>query len=172
MDSQEEFLQLFLKHQDELRAFIGAVVRDRHAREDVLQEVALVLWKELPRYDRARSFCAWARGIAANKLMQRWEQAKRHPVPFSPQAIQAVLDAYDRTEKDALPQVDALQHCLERLPDKYRRLLALRYQKSMKLAEIAERVRGTADAVHKALSHARARLQRCVELRLSSARHE
>src|SRR4051812_37772722 len=106
MDDQDEFLQRFLSHRDELAAFVGAVVRDRHAREDVLQEVVLVLWQESPRYDRARPFGAWARGIAANKLMQRWEKTKRLPVPFSPEAIRAVADAYDRTEEAAPAELD------------------------------------------------------------------
>jgi RNA polymerase sigma-70 factor (ECF subfamily) len=170
MGSQEEFLSLFHKHQHELRAFIGAVVRDRHARDDVFQEVALALWKEFPRYDPLRPFGAWSRGVAANKLMQRWQKVKRTPVAFSPQAIQAVLDAYDRTERPAPPQEDALEQCLERLPDNQRRLLSLRYQSSLKLAQIAEQLRTTADAVHKALSRLRVRLRQCVEQRLSAVR--
>src|SRR5262249_9389917 len=60
MDSQNEFLPLFLKHQVGIRAFLGSLVRDPHARNDLFQEVALVLWHEFPRYDRARSFGAWA----------------------------------------------------------------------------------------------------------------
>src|SRR6186997_1869701 len=77
MDRHEEFLRLFLKHQSDIRAFIGSLIRDRHTREDVCQEVALVLWQEFHRYDRARSFGAWARGIAARKIMQRWEKTSR-----------------------------------------------------------------------------------------------
>jgi RNA polymerase sigma-70 factor (ECF subfamily) len=166
---EEEFLSLFLEHEDELRAFIGAVVRDRDARDDVFQEVALVLWKEFPRYDRGRPFCAWCRGIAANKLMQRWDKAKRSPVLFSPRAIQAILDAHDRAEPEALPRADALQQCLERLPDRQRQLLAYRYQNSLTLAQIAEQLHSTPDAVHKALSRLRARLRQCAEQRLTAA---
>src|SRR5947209_8679153 len=44
MDDRGEFLTLFLRHQTDLRAFIGSLLRDRHARDDVFQEVALALW--------------------------------------------------------------------------------------------------------------------------------
>ena len=81
-----EFLPLFLAHQVGIRAFIGSLVRDRHTRDDVFQEVALTLWHELARYDRGRSFGAWARGIAANKVMQRWRQDARTPAPMPPEA--------------------------------------------------------------------------------------
>ena len=172
MDRQEAFLRLFLKHQGEVRAFIGSLVRDRHAREDLFQEVALTLWREFDRFDAARSFGAWARGVTANKLLQRRDRMGRLPVPFPPEAIQAVQEAYDRTEADADARADALQHCLEQLPPKARRLLALRYEQALKLGQIAERLGATLDAVHKALSRIRARLQRCVERRLAAAHGE
>jgi RNA polymerase sigma-70 factor (ECF subfamily) len=168
MDQQEDFLRLFLMTQTEIRAFIGSLIRDRHGCDDVFQEVALVLWKEFARYDRTRSFGAWARGIAAKKVMQRWERLSRQPVPFSPQAIQAILEAYDQSEASALPQADALQRCLEQLPDKARQLLALRYEKALKLGQIAQSVQSSLDAVHKALSRIRQRLQDCVERRLAA----
>lgn len=168
MDEHEQFLTLFLKCQGEIRAFIGSVVRDPHQREDLFQEVALVLWREFGRYDRTRPFGAWARGITAKKMLQRWERDQRRPVAFSPQAIQAILDAYERTEAEASPRADALRECLAGLPERSRRLLAMRYEQALKLGEIAERIHMTLDAVHKALSRIRARLQACVERRLAA----
>jgi DNA-directed RNA polymerase specialized sigma24 family protein len=94
MGSPGEFLTLFLEHQVEVRAFLGALVRDPHARDDDLfQEVALALWDEFDRYDRGRPFGAWARGVAAKKVLRRWEREARRPVPFAPEAIQALADA-------------------------------------------------------------------------------
>src|SRR5258708_34106656 len=89
MDTHVEFMTLFLRHQAEVKAFIGSLVRDRHGRDDLLQEVALILWEKFPLYDPARSFGAWARGIAAKQVMQRWEKTRRLPMPFAPQTIQA-----------------------------------------------------------------------------------
>ena len=169
MDPQNEFLTLFLENQVGLRAFIGSLVRDRHTRDDLFQEAALTLWHEFPRYDRGRSFAAWARGIAANKVLQRWHKDQRLPVPFPPDAIGALLDAYDRSETTGSLKAEALEECLEQLPEKSRRLLALRYERSLKLGEIAEHLRTTLDAVHKALSRLRERLAECVERRMSAA---
>jgi RNA polymerase sigma-70 factor (ECF subfamily) len=172
MDPQNQFLTLFLRHQFEIRAFIGALVRDAHAREDVFQEVALVLWHEFPRYDPSRPFGAWARGIAAKKVLQRWHKDNRAPVPFAPETIQALLDAYERTETDESHRAEALQQCLQTLPERSRRLLALRYEQSLGLAQIADLLRSTRDAVHKTLSRLRLRLQECVQRRLAAAQRE
>src|SRR3954464_9494227 len=115
MNPQDEFLTLFLRHQVEVRAFIGSLVRDLHGRDDIFQEVALILWHEFPRYDRSRSFGAWARGIAAKKVLQRFEKDTRAPMPFAPEAIQALLDAYERTEVSESLRAEALQKCVEYL---------------------------------------------------------
>jgi RNA polymerase sigma-70 factor (ECF subfamily) len=170
MDRRDEFLTLFLRHQVDLRAFIGSLLRDRHARDDVFQEVALILWHEFERYDPTRPFGAWARGIAANKVMQRWRQDARTPAPMPPEAVRALLDAYERTEAGDAPHAEALRRCVAELPEESRRLLALRYEESLKLGEIAGRLHNTLDAVHKALSRLRERLQRCVERRLAAER--
>jgi RNA polymerase sigma-70 factor (ECF subfamily) len=169
MDPHNEFLPLFLQHQVGVRAFIGALVRDRHTRDDVFQEVALTLWHEFARYDRARPFGAWARGIAAKKVLQRFHKDTRQPVPFAPETIQALLDAYERSERDESEHAEALQRCVDQLPPRSRHLLTLRYEQSLKLGQIAGQLRTTLDAVHKALSRLRTRLQECVEQRLAAA---
>ncbi len=168
MDRQEEYLKLLFGCELEIRAFIGSIVRRPHDADDIFQEVALTLWKEFSRYDRGKPFGAWARGIAAVKLMQRWDQTKRLPVVLSPEAIEAVSRAFDRAETPASREGEALEHCLDQLPDKSRQLLALRYERSLTIEQIAQELQATLDAVYQSLSRLRARLQECVNRRLSS----
>jgi RNA polymerase sigma-70 factor (ECF subfamily) len=168
MDKQEEYLKLLFGCELEIRAFIGSLVRGSQDCDDVFQEVALTLWKEFARYDRSRSFGAWARGIASMKLMQRWDKIKRLPVVLSPEAIQAVASAFDRSEASTSRQSEALEHCLDQLPEKSRHLLELRYERSMKIEQIAAELQATLDAIYQSLSRIRARLQDCVNRRLSA----
>jgi RNA polymerase sigma-70 factor (ECF subfamily) len=168
MDKQEEYLKLLFGCELEIRAFIASLVRSSYDCDDIFQDVALTLWKEFPRYDRSRSFGAWARGIASMKLMQRWDKLKRRPVVLSPEAIQAVASAFDRSEAGASRQAEALEHCLDQLPEKSRHLLELRYERSLKVEQIAAELEATLDAIYQSLSRIRARLQDCVNRRLSA----
>ena len=163
MDDQADFLRLFLRHEVELRAFIGSVIRDAHAREDVFQETAVILWREFPRYDRDRSFGAWARGIAARKLLERRRSDRCTPVPFSPEAIEMLAAAAERAESRDRPSLEALEHCVERLPDRWRRLLAMRYGQAEPPERIAAQISATTAAVYQALWRLRIRLRECVE---------
>jgi RNA polymerase sigma-70 factor, ECF subfamily len=169
MNPNEQFLKLFLRHQGDLRAFLISVVRDRTHAEDLFQEAALTLWQSFAQYDPSRPFGAWARGIAMKKVLQAREKARRIPLAFSPQAIQAVLEAYDRMESRG-PDLDRLRECIQKLPERSRRVLELRYEQSLKLGEIARRSGGTLDAVHKLLCRVREALQTCLERRIQSQR--
>jgi RNA polymerase sigma-70 factor (ECF subfamily) len=167
MGSNEDFLKLFLRHQGDVKAFLGSVVWDRTAADDLFQEVSLALWESYATYDPSRPFGAWARGIAVKKVLQRREKSRRLPLAFSPQSIQAILDAYDRDE-DASPDLDGLRDCVAKLTDRARSLLALRYERALTLGDIAKETGSTLDAVHKMLSRIRETLHECLQRRLQS----
>lgn len=166
MDQRDEFLRLFLRHQGEIRAFVSSLIRDRHAREDVFQEISLILWRQFEQFDAERSFGAWARGIAANKVLQAYDKNARTPLAFSPDAVKAILEAHDRAEEEPPIQAEDLQRCIEHLPEKSRQLLVMRYEQSLKLETIAQRVKSTLHAVHMALTRIRTRLAECIEMRM------
>ncbi len=168
MADREAFLMLLLGNEADLRAFIGSLVRDHHAREDLFQEVALALWQQADRYDPRRPFGAWARGIAANKILQRRHQDQRFPIAFPPETILAVLEAFDRTEAEAPSRLEALRVCLGQLPDKARHLLALRYEQDLSVKEVAARTSRTLDAAYQTLCRIRAALEDCIRRRLAA----
>jgi RNA polymerase sigma-70 factor (ECF subfamily) len=167
MDNREEFLRLLLRHEPDVKAFIGSLVRDSHLRNDIFQEVALELWRQIDSYDPSRSFGAWARGFAARKILQQRSRQARFPLAFSPETIQAVLQAYDRTEDEVPDRADALRQCLEELPDHSRQLLAMRYERNLKAEEICRQTGRTVEAVYQALSRIRGKLEDCIRRRLA-----
>lgn len=170
VNERAEFLKLFLEQEGNLRAFIGSLLRDWHASEDVLQEVALTAWERFDDFNRQRPFGAWARGIAANKILKRREQTARFPLLFSPETVQGILDAFERADRsDSSPRAEALAPCIEQLPDSSRQLLTLRYGEGLVVAQVAERLHSTPDAIYKNLLRIRARLRDCVRARLAAA---
>lgn len=169
MDRQAEFLSCFLACELDMRAFIGSLCRDAQAREDVFQEMALVLWKEFDRFDRSRSFGAWARGIVARKLLQRWRADRRKPLPFSPEALEAVVAAFDRTEEAAADRLEALERCLDQLPERSRKVLALRYESGRPVESIAAEFETTLAAMYQTLSRLRHQLLNCIKRRMELA---
>lgn len=172
MVAHADFLKLILAHQDDVRAFLASMVRNAHDRDDVFQETVLTLWDKFAEYDPTRSFGAWARGIAVNKVLQYRGRSDSVPLPFSPQAIASIVDAFERQAAMGSDAVDALEKCMEPLPDESRRLLALRYVDWRPMASIAAEVGSTPAAVSKSLARLRARLYDCVQRQLGRPRRE
>ena len=167
MSQRNEFLRVFLKSETDLKAYIFSVIRDRQSGEDIFQDVAMILWEKFDQFDRSRSFDAWARGIARNRILKHWEQNRQSHPTLTPEALNAVSDSYARHQFDTGREQDALRECIQKLPEKSRRLIALRYENSLKLQDLASQVGLTLDAAHKSLSRIRLGLQRCIEQRMS-----
>jgi RNA polymerase sigma-70 factor (ECF subfamily) len=167
VSDQNEFLRLLLAAETDLRAFVRSVLRDSAAVDDVFQETALVLWQRFAEFDPARPFGAWARGVAAKKLLQRRDQESRFPRTLSPEAIQRVSEAFDRLESTSeVRRQDALEECLARLPEKSRELIQSRYGDERRPQQIAEETGRTIAAVYHMLSRVRSQLEDCIRQRL------
>ena len=168
MNHPDRFLPLFLEVQSDLRAFIGAMVRDPVTREDVFQEVSMVLWKSFAKYDPARPFGAWARGVAARKILEDHRLRSRLPEAFPPEVIEAVAAGFDYEEGQAAwrERETALNHCLEKLPERSASLIAERYQKGLAVEDLVADTGMTAEAIYQALSRLRKLLRDCVQRRL------
>lgn len=167
MDSiEDKFLRAYTAIQDDLRAYVHAIVRHAAAEDDVLQEVALVLWRKWPSYDPSRApFGAWARGIASTEILRLRRRRARQPALLDEAAIAAIDAAWDRHPVQD-PHLEALEHCLEGLDPRQRRLLELRYREDLELEAIAARIDRGAEAVGKALQRLRLALADCVRRRL------
>jgi len=168
MNHPDRFLPLFLEVQSDLRAFIGAMVRDPVTREDVFQEVSMVLWKNFAKYDPARPFGAWARGVAARKILEDHRLRSRLPQAFPPEVIEAVAAGFDEDQGHAAwrDRELALNQCLELLPERSAALIAERYQKGLAVEDLVADTGMTAEAIYQALSRLRKQLRDCVQRRL------
>ena len=171
-DRHGQFLDLFLRHQAAIEAFVHTVVRDRVAADDIAQETATTLWAEFDRYDQARPFGPWARGVAANLVMRHFRQRQRGVTILSPEAVEAVLEASNRAPVEPSLRQRALQQCLDGLPDKSRTLVRLRFAAGMTFEEAAARVGSTGDAVRKAVARLREALRDCIEKRMAHLAQE
>lgn len=169
-DRHAQFLALFVPCQANLRAFVRSLVWDRARCDDVLQEAALVLWREFERYDPSRPFGAWARGVTAKIILKHAARDRRAPVPFSLEAIDVLQTAFSVFDDAGSAEEAALSDCLQRLPDRSRVLVQLRYGHVLQLSDIAARVKSTPDAIQKALVRIRAALQACIERQLRSSK--
>ena len=171
MSESERFLTAYLAVQDSLRAFVGSVVGDRAQADDVLQEVALVLWRKFERFDPARgSFSAWARGIAATEILRQRQRFARARLVLDEATIEAFAAAWEPIERED-PRLEALEACVRQVPALHRQALELRYQEGLEISDIAARLGRGVEAIGKSLQRLRNALADCVRRRLAQEAH-
>jgi RNA polymerase sigma-70 factor (ECF subfamily) len=156
-----------MKAQPSVSAFVHSMVRDYHAAEDILQEVAVVLARKFAEYDETRPFVAWAIGIAKNKVRSAWGRQARSPLLFDPEVTEKVATACEEMAPELDSRTLALRHCLESIVGRSRRILGLRYEQGMKPRDIATRLGMNGNAVRAVLFRIRESLRRCIRERLS-----
>jgi RNA polymerase sigma-70 factor (ECF subfamily) len=167
---REQFLRLFLKNEDQIKAFLRMLVRDRCDYDDVCQSVAMTLWRRFDRYDDSRPLGPWAPGVAVKEVLQMHRESARCPTPFPAEVVSEILEAFERRvamAPETGTRLDALRQCLDALLAQSLNCAQLRYRESYSIPDMAARIGSTASATQRALSRIRVRLAECIDRRLS-----
>jgi RNA polymerase sigma-70 factor (ECF subfamily) len=127
------FDALIERYGDRLDRFVRSRVADRDA-EDVLQDVLVAIWRGIPalRWERPRSFAAWAFSVARNRVADHHRRASRwashadaEPEPEAVEFESSTLAAQTATR------------WLAALPFRQRRVLELRVLAGLSTDEVA-----------------------------------
>lgn len=120
---------------DVLRVVYG-VVRDKHAAEDLSQEVFVKVYDHLSEFRQESSYKTWILKIAVNRARDYLRSAARRTVPVDD--LSYVADGVS-AEQAALKQFerDHLWESVLALPDLYRETMWLYYSQELPVEEIA-----------------------------------
>ena len=164
---RERLTRLWLEAEPAVRAFVGASVRGFHDAEDVVQQVALTVARRFDEFDTSRPFLAWALWLAKSRIIDHYRQQARQRRLFSEGLLDRLAAALVSQQAEMPARQAALELCLERLPEKSRRLLTLRYAEDASVADLATAVQSTAGAVRVMLFRIRDLLSQCIEKQLA-----
>lgn len=168
-EQSQSLARLWVRAQPSVSTYIWSAIRDFHAAEDILQDVAEDAAKSFSRYDSAKPFLAWVMGIARFKVIDYYRKNDRDAHIFDSEVLEHLSTAFEAVFPESSPRQEALERCVEKLPPKSRRLLEMRYEMEMKPAKIAEQVGTTSGSIRVLLTRVRTALGDCVEKRLKQA---
>ena len=173
-ERRDEVLKLFLNNNSMLSAYAYVLVEDWEIVQEALQEAALYMCHHWKKFTPGTNFGAWARTVTKMRCREIITREKRERLKAD--ALRRDLEEcipsenWDRHSADAAHRKAALARCMEKLPDRYRQLLKLRYLDGHRVKVVAELVkRKSIDSVYMALSRARRWLRECVERELGEA---
>ncbi|TWT97849.1 RNA polymerase sigma factor CnrH [Botrimarina colliarenosi] len=158
-----DFATLWAESYDKLRTYVRIFVPLLHDADDVLQDTAVAIAKDFDKYDPSRPFLEWAIGIARNRVLQYYRKRGRdRRMIFDVDTISKIEGSLMELEPHIDSYEESLEFCLQKLPDRARRLLELRYTCCLNATEIAEQLKMTVQSVYTRLSQVRVTLRDCV----------
>lgn len=154
---------------DGVWAYVAALTSGAGEAEDIVHEAFLAAFDRLAA---GKAFegdpGAWLRATARNLVYAWWREQRRMPQDVADRLRQVADEADDALTRAARREVQAaLDECLDRLPDAERRLVADRYEKGLRVTDMAERLRCKATTLRVRLFRIRQALRRCVDAVLS-----
>lgn len=166
------FTQLWTAAQPTVESYVRAILGDRSAVDDVLQEVAIAVYAHFDRYDASRPFVAWALGIARNKARDRQRtQARQHQFVRDPTVLDALAAVAEEIDEEMDQRRRALHGCLDAVEGRADDLLRLHYHEGHEPRVIADKLGLQAGHVRVLLNRVRATLKQCVERSLRQRGH-
>lgn len=158
----EQFLRFFAEHEPALRTFVRSLLPSRGDAAEVMQETAVVLWRKFAEFDAARDFRKWAFGVARYEALAHLRDRARDRHVFDDELVGRLADeaaaAADRHEM----QREALETCLQKLPETQRSLVLAAYAKGARMDELAAQRGRTAMSLYKLLQRIRQALLECM----------
>jgi len=161
---RELFAQYLLECRNRLFGYIHTIVRNLADADDIFQLTTLALWRRFDAFDATRAFLPWACGVARLEAATWLRKRSRDRLCFSDDLTNLLIDAFTEIgDTEIGNRQAALPHCLDKLVQADRMLLAECYDRGTEVAAVADRLGRSAPSVHNTLRRIRRVLFECIE---------
>jgi RNA polymerase sigma-70 factor (ECF subfamily) len=148
-----------------------AVSGDLTAAEDLVSETLVEAWKSLSRYNESCRLSTWLYSILLHRHQKAVRRARSRPVSLAWLPVFKAQELHE--QQHDVPCVEPspfesanqnesfvqLRQCIETLPDKYRRIILLRFFEDASLPDMAAVVGCSVGTVKSRLHHALEKLR-------------
>lgn len=145
-----------------------SMVGGAEGAQDVLQEANAALLEKAGEYDPNRPFVPWAIGFLRTQAMAWRKKQSRDRLVLDDELFAAVADRLITDPPAAHRRLEALEHCLKKLPHAARELVSARYMRGESVQDIASRAGRSENVVSVSLFRIRQTLLDCIRATLAA----
>jgi len=158
------FLRLFTANESSIRSYVRRLLPSRNDVDDLMQNIAVVLWEKFGQFRIGGDFRAWAFGIARFEVLAWLRDKGRDRRTLAGDVMELIADesATPESESALSTQRLALEHCLGKLPVEQRQLLLYAHQPGSSMGDVAAQSGRTKVAFYQWLYRLRHSLLNCV----------
>ena len=157
----DHFLRLFMVHEESLRVFVRSLLLTHDEEREVMQEVAVVLWRKFDPEMDSQAFCRWAFGVARMEALAFRRDRARDRHTFGDEVFELLGEMVLEHSEALESERRVLDTCLQKLPEEQRQLVQAAYAPGVKMDNLAAELGRTAMALYKTLHRIRLTLMDC-----------
>lgn len=152
-----------------------AILRDRDASADVAQEVYLAVWTDLKKVRDPSSFLPWIRQLARNRANHSLRTELRFRKRVTRDLEDTLLAAASDPRPGAIDEIvaeeerSALRRAIDQLPENAREVVVLYYREGRSVAQVADLLGMSENAVKQRLSRSRSQLRESLAENISAS---
>lgn len=168
LDEQQQlqFTRLWTSVQPTVNQYVGSLIRDAAAVQDVVQNTSVTLLRKYSEYDEAQPFLPWALGVAKFEVLAHRRDAARDRLVGNPEFLDQYTAGWVECAIEIPNESAALRHCVSDLAGRAKSVVTMRYAEDLTSQEIAGDLGLSAANVRTILKRAREALRRCVQKQL------
>ena len=167
-----EFLQLFVRHQQEIYAYILTLVPHVHDADDLFQEGITVMWRKFDQFQTGTNFAAWGVQVMRYQILDYRRNLARSKRVFLEDALfEALMDHIPAMQDDMAVRIEALRKCQTLLDTQSSRLIKMRYERNISVKKIAAYLKRSQRHVYHMLGQINGALLRCMRRTLAEGGH-
>lgn len=167
-EKDAQFTKLWTEAMPAVSSYIFSSTANYSDCKDILQNTAFTALNKFDQYDHSRSFLNWVLGIARYEILANKRTHARCPIVFHESLMDSISEVVEEMENELGNRTIALRHCMNEQSERNLELLKLRYDKSLRIGQIAEMVNMTEGATKTMLSRIRDALRKCIAGKLDS----
>lgn len=165
-DKHACFLSLFTAHESSIHAYVRRLVYRREDASDVMQKIAIILWKKFDQLISDKEFRKWSFGVARYEVLA-WRRdlaRERERLVLSTETIELMAGEMDRkAEQLDLEREAILQHCLNKLKKEQRSALKEMYMDASNTPSLAQKFGKSTTGFYQWIYRIRRNLSKCAK---------
>ncbi len=163
-----DFLGLFVRHQQEIYAYILTLVPHVNDADDLFQDGMTVMWRKFDQFKPGTNFAAWGIQIMRFEILEyRRNLARSKRVLIEDSLFEALLDYVPTMQDEMAVRIEALRKCQALLDDRAKRIIKMRYEHNTPAEEIASCLKVSRRHAYHILGQINSVLLRCMRRTLA-----
>ena len=159
----EQFLCLLMASYKRIFSFILTLAPKLSDAEDIMQKSVMIMFRKFNEFKPNSNFGAWGTSIARYEILKFREKQGKNRVLFDSSAFDNILKRTEARVEKIDERLQALESCLNKLNDRDKELIKMRYEDGLTIKEVAQKAKRPIPGMYKAMARIHNLLQACVK---------